>query len=90
MLFSLTISPYRNHIAIKKRPWLTMLSIVLIPPPITVSAGPPCLITTTGVSSKFGALRERFYERRIWLQVLKMLSGEKRTFRELRRSRRGV
>jgi hypothetical protein len=89
MLFSLAISPYRNHLAIKKRLWLIMLLIVLIPPLITVSASPPCLITTTGVSSKFGALRERFYERRIWLQVLKMLSGEKRTFRELRCSRRG-
>jgi hypothetical protein len=32
---------------------------------------------TTGVFVKFGALRERFYEERMWLQVLKMLSEER-------------
>jgi hypothetical protein len=42
------------------------------------------------VSLKFRALGERFYEGRIWLQVLKMLRGEKGIFLELRRSRRGV
>jgi hypothetical protein len=67
-----------------------MLSIVLIPPPIAALAGPPCLITTNGISLKFGALRERLYKERIWLHVLKMLSEEKSIFRELRRSRRGV
>ena len=90
MLLSLTIFPYRNHLVIKKRLQLIMLSIVLILPLITASASPPCLIITTGVFVKFGALRERFYKERIQLQVLKMLSEEKSTFRELRRSRRGV
>ena len=62
-----------------------MLSIVSITPPIAVSAVPPCLIATIRVSSKFGALRERFYIRRIWLQILKTLREEKNAVRELRR-----
>ena len=67
-----------------------MLLIVLIPLLITVLASPPCLITTTRVSLQFGALKERFYNRKIWLQVLKMLNREKRIFRELCYLRRGV
>jgi hypothetical protein len=64
-----------------------MLSIVSITPLITASAVPPCLIATIRVSSKFGALRERFHEERIWPQVLKILREEKDVVRELRRAR---
>jgi hypothetical protein len=32
-------------------------------------AVPPCLIATIRVFSKFGALRERSYNERIWLQI---------------------
>jgi hypothetical protein len=53
-----------------------MLSIVSITLLIAVSAGSPCLITTIKVSLKFGALRERYHIRRIWLQFLKALKGE--------------
>jgi hypothetical protein len=45
-------------------------------PLIAVLAIPLCLITTIRVSLKFGALREGFYIRRIWLQFLKILKGE--------------
>jgi hypothetical protein len=44
-----------------------MLSIVLITLPITASAVPPCLIATIKLFSKFGVLRERFYNEVIWL-----------------------
>jgi hypothetical protein len=43
----------------------------------------PCLIATIRVSSKFGALGERFYNKRIWLQILKTLKEENNAFREL-------
>jgi hypothetical protein len=43
---------------------------------IAALAVPPCLIATVRVSSKFGALRERLYEERVWLQVLKTLREE--------------
>jgi hypothetical protein len=62
-----------------------MLSIVLIMSPITTSAVPPCLIATIKVFSEFGALRERFYNKVIWLQILKTLREEKNVVRELRR-----
>jgi hypothetical protein len=63
-----------------------MLSIILVTPPIAVSAFPLCLIVTIRVSSKFGALRERFHEERIWPQVLKILREEYNIVRELRRA----
>jgi hypothetical protein len=56
---------------------LIMLSIVLITLPIAALAVPPCLITIIKVSSKIGALRERSYDKRIWLQILKKLREEK-------------
>ena len=62
-----------------------MLSIVPITLLIAASAVPPYLITTIRVSSKFGALRERFHIRRIWLQILKMLKEEKNAVREFLR-----
>jgi hypothetical protein len=61
-----------------------MLSIILITPLITASAAPPCLIATIKVFSKFGALRERFYNKVIWLYILKTLREEKNAVRELR------
>jgi hypothetical protein len=54
-----------------------MLSIVLLTPSIANSGIPPCLIVTIRVSSKFGALKERFYNKRIYLQVLKTSKPEK-------------
>src|ERR1700688_4471237 len=54
-------------------------------PPIAALAVPPCLITTIRVFSKFGALRERSYNERIWLQILKKLRGGKNAVREFRR-----
>ena len=62
-----------------------MLSIVLITPPIAALVVPPCLITTIGVFLKFGALGERPYDERIWLQILKKLREEKNAVREFRR-----
>jgi hypothetical protein len=62
-----------------------MLSIVLITPPIAALAVPPCLIATIRVSLKFRALRERPYNERIWLQILKKLREEKNAVREFRR-----
>jgi hypothetical protein len=58
---------------------------------IAVSAGPPCLITTIRVSSKFGALRERCHIRKIWLQFLKILKRGNDAAREfLRYEERGA
>jgi hypothetical protein len=85
MSLSLTISPKGDHLAIRKRLWLVMLSIVLMTPPITASAVPPCLIATIRVSLKFGALEERFYIQRIWLQILKTLKEENNIVREFLR-----
>jgi hypothetical protein len=62
-----------------------MLSIVSITPLIAALAVPPCLIETIKVFSKFGALRERFYNEIIWLQILKTLREENNAVRELRR-----
>jgi hypothetical protein len=62
-----------------------MLLVVLIRPPITASVVPPCLVATIKVFSKFGALKERFYNKVIWLQILKILREEKNVVRELRR-----
>jgi hypothetical protein len=64
---------------------LIILSIVLIILPIAASAIPPCLIATTKVFSKFGALKEWSYHEIRWLQILKTLREEKNTVRELRR-----
>ena len=54
-----------------------MLSIVLITPPITALAIPPCLIAAIKVFSKFGALEERFYHEIIRLQILKILEKKR-------------
>jgi hypothetical protein len=62
-----------------------MLSIVLITLLIATLAIPPCLITTIRVFSKFGALGERSYNERIWLQILKKLREGKNIVREFRR-----
>ena len=62
-----------------------MLLIISITPLLAASAVPPCLIATTGVSSNFGALGERFHEERIWPQILKTLGKENNAVRELRR-----
>ena len=70
---------------IEKRLWLIILSIVSFMPLIAVSTIPPCLIATIKVFLKFGALRERFYNKVIWLQILKTLREEKNVVRELRR-----
>jgi hypothetical protein len=67
-----------------------MLSIVSITPLIAALAVPPCLIATIKVSSKFGALRERFHKERIWLQVLKTPREENNVVWELRHVRRGA
>ena len=53
-----------------------MLLILLITLLIAALAVPPYLIVTIRVSSKFGALRERFHIKRIWLQILKTLKEE--------------
>jgi hypothetical protein len=62
-----------------------MLLIVSITLLIAASAIPPYLIATIKVFSKFGVLEERSYHEIIWLQILKTLSEEKNTVRELRR-----
>jgi hypothetical protein len=62
-----------------------MLSIVLITPPIAALAVTPCLIATIRVFLKFGALGERPYDERTWLQILKKLREEKNAVREFRR-----
>lgn len=62
---SSTISPLGNQSATRKSLRLIMLSIVSLTPSIAVSAVPPCSIVTVRVSSQFGALRERFYKKRI-------------------------
>ena len=62
-----------------------MLSIVLITPLIAALAVPPCLIANIGISSKFGALGERSYNKRIWLQILKKLREGKNVVQEFRR-----
>jgi hypothetical protein len=64
---------------------LIILLIFLITLPIAASAVPPCLIATIKVFSKFGALKERSYYERIWLQILKTLREEKNVVRELHR-----
>jgi hypothetical protein len=60
-----------------------MLPIVSLTPSIAASAIPPCSIITGRISSKFRALPERFYEKRIWLQVLKIFREEINKVREL-------
>jgi hypothetical protein len=62
-----------------------VLLIISITPPIAVSAIPPRLIATIRVSLKFGVLGERFYIKRIWLQILKILKVENNVVREFLR-----
>jgi hypothetical protein len=62
-----------------------MTLLVLITLLITALAIPPYLIATIKAFSKFGVLRERFYNKVIWLQILKTLREEKNIVRELRR-----
>jgi hypothetical protein len=50
---------------------IIMLSIVLSMPSNVALAASPCLILAIRVSSIIGALKERFYKRRIYLQILK-------------------
>ena len=70
---------------------LIMLYIVSITLLFAASAVPPCLIATIGVSSKFGALRKRSHEERIWLQILKTHTEENNIVRELLRcEERGI
>jgi hypothetical protein len=57
---------------------------------IAASAVPPCLIATIKVFSKFGALRERFYNELIWLQILKMLRKKTIQSGSYAGARRGV
>jgi hypothetical protein len=83
---SSAISPLGNQSATTKLLRLIMLSIVSLTPSIAASAVPPCLIATIRVSSKFGALRERFYNERIYLQVLKTPREENKEVRELLRA----
>ena len=73
---SSAISALGNQYATRKLQRLIMLSIVSLMPSIAAPAVPPCLIATVRVSSNFGALRERFYGERIWLQILKTLREE--------------
>jgi hypothetical protein len=54
-------------------------------PPIAKLAIPPFLIGTIRVSSKFGALGERFHIQRIRLQILKTLEEENNIVREFLR-----
>jgi hypothetical protein len=68
-----------------------MLSIVSMTPPIANSAVPLYLSAAIRVSSKFGALGERLYIQRIWLQILKTLKEENNAVREfLRCEERGI
>jgi hypothetical protein len=64
-----------------------MLLIVSLTSSIAASANPPCSIATSRISSKFEAFAERFYEERIWLQVLKIFREEINKVRELLRAR---
>ena|ERR1700709_579672 len=69
---------------------MIILSIVSIRPLIVALAIPPCLIATIKKILKFGAIREKFHEERIYLQVLKIFKEESSTVLELHRARRGV
>jgi hypothetical protein len=61
MSLSLIISPLRATSVIREGLYLIMLSILLSTALIAALAVPPYLIVTIKVSSKFGALREKFY-----------------------------
>jgi len=61
MLLSLTISPLGATLAARKGLYLILLSIFSSTAQIAALAVAPCLIATIKASSKFGALRERFY-----------------------------
>ena len=64
-----------------------MLSTVLLIASNAASAAPPCLILARRASSKIGALRERSYERRIHLQVLKTSKKKMMEVREFLRAK---
>jgi hypothetical protein len=68
-----------------------MLLIFSMTLPNAAWAVPPCLIASIRVSSKFGALGERFRIQIIWLPVLKTLNEENNAVREfLRCEERGI
>ena len=52
---------------------------------VAASAIPPCLIATIKVCSKFGALGQRLYNKRIWLLILKIVKDDNDAVRELLR-----
>ena len=54
------------------------------------SAVPPCLILVTGVSAKFGGLKERFHMQRIYLHVLKTAERERVEDREFLRAKEWI
>jgi membrane-bound acyltransferase YfiQ involved in biofilm formation len=66
---------------------MIILSIVLLTPSNAALAVPLCLILAMRVSSKFGALRERFYKKRIYLKVLKTPKQKKVEVREFLRAK---
>jgi hypothetical protein len=59
-------SPFssRTPVCIENYAVLAILSIVSLTLSIAPSAVPPCLVTTIGVSSKFGALRGKVSSRK--------------------------
>ena len=67
---STAISPLGNRSATTTITLSVTLWIFSLTPSISASAAPPCSITTTVVSSKFGVLGGKFYQERIWLQDL--------------------
>jgi hypothetical protein len=74
---SLAISPPGNQSVTGNLLGMIILSIVLLTLLNTASVVPPCLILAIRVSSKFGALKERLYKKRIYLQVLKIPKQKK-------------
>ncbi len=86
--YSSAISALGSQYTARKLQRLILLLIVLLIPSIAAQAVPPCLIAIVRVSSNFGVLRERFYEERIWFQILKTLREENKEVRELCRARR--
>jgi hypothetical protein len=62
-----------------------MLLILLITLLIAAFAIPPYLVAIIRGFLKFGALRERSYDERIWLQILKKAREGKNVVREFHR-----
>ena len=81
------ISPPGNQSVMGHLLGMIMLSIVLLTPLNAASAVPPCLILAIRVSSKFGALGERFYKKRIYLKALKTPKQKKVEVREFLRAK---